>query len=233
MRVYFARHGETDWNALKHIQGSRDIPLNATGRAQAQLLADRLAAQGARIARVYTSPLCRAVETAETVAARFGCGCEVLPGLAEIDFGDWEGMSWSEVRESDPAAFKHFQENRRTQRPPHGESCQDALDRLLPDVGRVLRLADPQGGEILFLTHSAVLKAFLCRLNGPVNYRPRRNHGYPLSVADFFAFSDWQLCEIGGTPLSTFSISPWVSYDERSVFGPVGRVHHSLQFNFV
>lgn len=187
MRVYFARHGETDWNALKHIQGSRDIPLNATGRAQAQLLADRLAAQGARIARVYTSQLCRAVETAETVAARFGCGCEVLPGLAEIDFGDWEGMSWSEVRESDPAVFKHFQENRRTQRPPHGESCQDALDRLLPDVGRVLRLADPKDGEILILTHSAVLKAFLCRLNGtPFS---SISGAYTLGNAEFLTFS--------------------------------------------
>ena len=68
MRVYFARHGETDWNALQHIQGSRDIPLNAAGRAQAQLLADRLADEHAHIVRVYTSPLCRAVETARTVA---------------------------------------------------------------------------------------------------------------------------------------------------------------------
>lgn len=166
MRVYFARHGETDWNALQHIQGSRDIPLNATGRAQARLLADRLADEHAHIVRIYTSPLCRAAETAETVAARLRCDCKILPGLAEIDFGDWEGRSWKAVRESDPAAFAYFQAHRRTQRPPHGESCQDALDRLLPDVGRVLRSAAPRGGELLFLTHSAVLKAFLCHLNG-------------------------------------------------------------------
>ena len=70
MRVYFARHGETDWNALKHIQGSRDIPLNATGRTQAQLLADRLAAQGA-------------VNRAARDAAEFG---NLFDGYHDIDF---------------------------------------------------------------------------------------------------------------------------------------------------
>lgn len=165
MRVYFARHGETDWNARLHIQGARDIPLNAVGREQAERLADRLEAAGAHIARVYTSPLCRARETAETVAKRFCCGCTVLNGLCEIDFGDWEGRTWRAVRESDPAAFAAFEKNRRTMRPPHGESCRDALDRLLPDLIGTLESARTDGGEVLYLTHSAVLKALLCVLD--------------------------------------------------------------------
>ena len=95
--MWFARHGETDWNAARRIQGSRDIPLNAAGRAQAETLAETVAALAPALSRVYTSPLCRALETAQCVADRLGCPCTVLPGLREIDFGDWEGKTWAEA----------------------------------------------------------------------------------------------------------------------------------------
>lgn len=163
MRLYFARHGETDWNAARRIQGSRDIPLNARGLAQAALLAGRLAEVCPDLTHIYTSPLMRAAETARIAADRLGCPCTVLDGLREIDFGGWEGMSWAEVDASDPEAYARFCANRRTARPPHGESCQDALNRLLPALRDALAV---QTGDLLFLTHSAVLKALLCYLEG-------------------------------------------------------------------
>ncbi len=159
LRVWFARHGETDWNAARRIQGSRDIPLNAAGRAQAETLAETVAALAPALSRVYTSPLCRALETAQCVADRLDCPCTVLPGLREIDFGDWEGKTWAEAEAENPAAYARFCQNRRTERPPRGESCQDALDRLLPALRQALSV---QTGDILFLTHSALLKALLC-----------------------------------------------------------------------
>ena len=157
--MWFARHGETDWNAARRIQGSRDIPLNAAGRAQAETLAETVAALAPALSRVYTSPLCRALETAQCVADRLGCPCTVLPGLREIDFGDWEGKTWAEAEAENPAAYAPFCQNRGTERPPPGESCQDALDRLLPALRQALSV---QTGDILLLTHSALLKALLC-----------------------------------------------------------------------
>ena len=67
-------------------------PAHAAGRAQAETLAETVATLAPALSRVYTSPLCRALETAQCVADRLGCPCTVLTGLREIDFGDWEGQ---------------------------------------------------------------------------------------------------------------------------------------------
>ena len=142
-RLLFARHGETDWNAARRIQGATAIPLNAAGRAQAEQLA--------------------ACVTARIVAGRLGCPCILLEGLREIDFGDWDGLTWAEAEARDPAAYAHFCRHRRTERPPRGESCAEALDRLLPALRGEIAA---QTGDLLFLTHSALLRALQCELDG-------------------------------------------------------------------
>ncbi|MBC7139982.1 MAG: histidine phosphatase family protein [Defluviimonas sp.] len=86
----FLRHGETAHNREGIIAGSSDVPLNATGRAQAEAAADLLA--GAGIGAIWCSPLIRARATAEIVAARTGLPVRVLPGLAERNWGAWEGQ---------------------------------------------------------------------------------------------------------------------------------------------
>lgn len=162
-RLLFARHGETDWNAARRIQGATDIPLNAAGRAQAEQLAACVADACPALQRVYTSPLRRAAETARIVAGRLGCTCILLEGLREIDFGDWDGLTWAEAEARDPAAYAHFCRHRRTERPPRGESCAEALDRLLPALRGEIAA---QTGDLLFLTHSALLRALQCELDG-------------------------------------------------------------------
>lgn len=97
----FLRHGETDANVADRISGFTDDPLNATGRAQAQAAARLLAGRG--IAAIWHSPLARAADTARAVAATTGAPLIALPGLAERNWGIWEGAPRSVlVREATP-----------------------------------------------------------------------------------------------------------------------------------
>ncbi len=132
--IYVLRHGETDWNLERRIQGQTDTSLNATGRAQAKAMAARLRSLigDPRDFRFVASPLARAVETMEAV-----CGaCSVAPReivreerLIELNFGVWEGCTWAQLNaagidpEERPDAYHDW-------RPEGGESYADAAARV-------------------------------------------------------------------------------------------------------
>src|SRR3954463_5278838 len=99
MLLYLARHAQTASSAVDSFNGRGELPLTERGREQARKLGARLS--GVRFAAVYRSPLGRTAETAALVAP--GSRAEVLPGLSEIDYGDWEGLSSAEARALDPA----------------------------------------------------------------------------------------------------------------------------------
>lgn len=88
LRIYVARHGQTDWNVARRLQGGTDVPLNETGRRQAAELADRLA--GVRVDRIYSSALQRSRQTAEALRGR--APIEALAGLNEQSLGAFEGL---------------------------------------------------------------------------------------------------------------------------------------------
>lgn len=158
MCLYICRHGETDWNAKKLIQGNTDIPLNARGAAQAEALARAL--MDARIERVYSSELSRARKTAEIAAARLGLKNTALPGLEEFHFGEWEGLSWDDVKLRYPKEYGVFHAHRRYTRVPGGESYQDLLARLTHALAGIA-----EGGPALVVTHGGCLLALLSAIN--------------------------------------------------------------------
>jgi len=100
MKITTIRHGETDWNVAKRIQGSVDTELNQAGLDQAERLAERLAAEPCDI--IYTSDLKRARKTAEVINTRHGVELITTPNLREAGFGEFEGqyISDPEVREA-------------------------------------------------------------------------------------------------------------------------------------
>lgn len=159
MRFLFTRHGQTDWNLEGKLQGAQDISLNEKGLEQARLLADKLFDSKAEIRKIYTSTKKRAYETGCVIGEKLNISCEPINGIEEMNFGDWEGLTWKEIEETFPENYEKWQNSRRHTKPQNGESCQDVLDRVLPVLKE---LAQKEEGTILVVTHGAVLMSLQC-----------------------------------------------------------------------
>ncbi len=162
MKIYLVRHGETDWNTKGKIQGQTDISLNDAGRRQAEELGEMLIEKKLRAAVIYTSPQKRAAETARIISRKLELPCHILPGLQENCFGEWEGLTWEEVKTHYAQYFQEWYANRRYQRTPGGESYQDMLERV---VDALRRIAEQESEDIIIVSHSAVIMALRCWLN--------------------------------------------------------------------
>ena len=162
MQIWLARHGETDWNARRWVQGQSDIPLNAAGEAQARQLGERLARE-ASIQRVYSSGMRRARATARIAAETLGAPWVVRGGLQEIGLGEWEGHTWAEIRRKWPEAHRSWASQKRDVRPPGGETYRELLGRFVPAIVRIVRESE---GDALVVTHSSCMISFLAELNG-------------------------------------------------------------------
>ena len=145
-RIVLIRHGETDWNAENLVLGRTDMPLNSIGKMQAAECAKRVA-KNAGISVIYTSPLTRAVETAEAVAAQTGCEIRTDGRLIEHNFGIFEG-----VPRDDPdyqAAKREY-----FARYPGGESFLDVAARAYEFLA-FLKEAHPDD-TVAVVTHGGV-----------------------------------------------------------------------------
>ncbi|HHW62286.1 MAG TPA: alpha-ribazole phosphatase [Syntrophomonadaceae bacterium] len=157
MRMILLRHGQTDWNAWQKYQGQTDIPLNDIGRKQAAEAAHYLK-EYEEVQAIYCSDLIRAHETAAIIGQKLGR--EIIPDrrLREVDFGRWEGMSYSEVYARYPQEFDAWFNNTRRFIIPGGESFQQLQDRVLAAIEDIY-----QGPHetVLIVTHGGVIKAIL------------------------------------------------------------------------
>ncbi len=135
MRLYLVRHGQTDWNVQKRAQGHTDRPLDKTGLLQAQRVGK--AFLDLPVERILSSDLQRAQQTAEQIACHTKVPLEVLPGLRERGFGEWEGQNFAEIaiRFGFVADLKGVTRNEVT--PPGGESFVEVWDRLVSVVANV------------------------------------------------------------------------------------------------
>jgi ribonuclease H / adenosylcobalamin/alpha-ribazole phosphatase len=152
------RHGETPLSAERRFAGSADIPLTAEGRRQAAGAAGRLAARGG-IGAVLTSPLRRARVTAEAVAAATGAPLVTEAGLAEADFGKWEGLSFAEAAEQHPGELSAWLSDPAAA-PPGGESFAAVAERVIPALDRLV--AAYPGQAVVVVSHVTPIKTLLC-----------------------------------------------------------------------
>lgn len=153
-RLLLIRHGETDWNAVGRIQGEIDIPLNAHGREQAQRLAAALAARDG-IARIYSSDLARALETARILGRATHASVITNPALRERRFGAFQGRTFPDIRVSDPAASERWRRRDPSWAPPGGETLLEFRDRIVPAVAALAR--QNAGQQIAVVAHGGVL----------------------------------------------------------------------------
>ncbi|MTD13140.1 histidine phosphatase family protein [Nakamurella sp. YIM 132087] len=150
------RHGETDWNAVRRMQGHRDIPLNDTGLAQAAAAAPSVAALRPEI--IVSSDLARAFATAGAVAAITGQQIVVDQRLRETSLGLWEGLTREDVVAGWPGEWQQWRTTSAHYAPPEGESRSQVAARAAAvvdeldagDTGRALLVA--HGGLIVGLT---------------------------------------------------------------------------------
>jgi broad specificity phosphatase PhoE len=152
--IHLARHGQTAYNAEGRFQGHLPVPLDDTGRRQAHELAERAASVGLR--SLWCSPLVRARETADVVAARIGLRPQEDARFAETDTGDWTGRSFADVRAEDPEGFRRFQVSDPTFRYPGGESFAEQSDRVQAGL-RDLR-ARAEALPALVVCHRGVIR---------------------------------------------------------------------------
>ena len=132
MQIYVIRHGETEWNKEEIFRGRKDIPLNETGKRQAEWVG--LYFSEKRIDRLVSSPLSRAMQTAEPIGKATGAAVEPMEEFTDINFGIWEGLLLREVEERYPSDLKALEgitrkiADRGRRKPLDGEGA---------DIGRI------------------------------------------------------------------------------------------------
>jgi ribonuclease H / adenosylcobalamin/alpha-ribazole phosphatase len=147
------RHGQTPMSVQKRYAGRTDAPLTEVGVQQAAAAAKRLASAGLGV--IVTSPLLRTVQTAQSVAAVTGAAVVTDDGFRETDFGAWEGLTFTEVRERWPAEISAWMADPEVA-PPGGESFTDVSARVTAALDRVL--AARAGQTVLIVSHVTPIK---------------------------------------------------------------------------
>jgi len=151
MRVYLARHGETEWTLSEQHTGRTDIPLTENGRSQAAELRGLFA--GRPVEKAYTSPLSRAVESAALAGFE---DAQKTDELLEFDYGEYEGVTTADIRQERPDWYLWRDGS------PGGETPDDVAARVDPLIDRLRT----EGVDVALFSHGHVLRALTARWLG-------------------------------------------------------------------
>jgi len=159
--IILVRHGETEWNVAEVFRGQIDIDLSARGVRQAELLAGYLSTSA--IEAIYSSPLKRALKTAEIIANSHNLKVNVEPDLIDFNFGRWQGLSHQEVKEKDGDLYARWTAHPEKARMPGGETLADVRKRVIRVRNKVI---ENHRGTIVIVGHRVVNKVMVCALLG-------------------------------------------------------------------
>jgi probable phosphoglycerate mutase len=158
MDIYIVRHGETQWNKEEVFRGRKDIPLNETGRRQAEQAGAYF--RGIPVKGIISSPLARAVETAAGISAVTGVPVERMEELTDINFGIWEGLPLKEVKERYLDAFALWSISPEKLQITDGETLAEVRGRISRGLARTAGLE----GAVVIVTHRAICKILVLSL---------------------------------------------------------------------
>ena len=189
-RICFIRHGETDWNVTKRIQGQTDIPLNETGVAQA--LAMSFNAAHHTFSAIYSSDLGRASATAKMLAERCRLDITMMPQLRERHYGIFQGITADEGAKLHPDAHAHYKARDPEYDFETGESLLGFADRVAEAITTVIR--HHSGETIAAISHAGVLDIIYRKSTGRPLHTPR-DFVIPNCALNWFSFDaqGWHL----------------------------------------
>ncbi|MDO5544553.1 MAG: histidine phosphatase family protein [Eubacteriales bacterium] len=160
-RVYLIRHGLPEFpGGQRQCIGSTDLPLSAEGLAQARDMARTLP----QVTAVFSSPLIRAVQTAGAIGSDF----TILDSLRELDYGQWEGLTFPEIRQNYPELYAARADDLSLQ-PPGAESIAEGLARFSAAMAEAARRSP---GDLAVVAHGGIIALFLESVTGSW-YKPR------------------------------------------------------------
>lgn len=186
MRLFIVRHGETEWNVSKKMQGCKDSPLTVKGKTNARLLGESLG--DINFDKVYCSPLGRANETATLILANKDVRIEMHDAIREMSFGCWEGMEQNEIESLYPIQKYNFWNRPDLYQSIDGESFEDVIERVKNFLDFI---CNKKHQNVLIVSHTIVIKAIYSLVKGdPLNkfWSPPYIHDTCLTVIDWNEF---------------------------------------------
>ena len=162
-KLILVRHGETERNSGARLQGGKsDLSLNDRGRKQARYLG--LALKDEKLEAVYSSPLKRALDTAEAISAHHLLKVQTDPALAEIDMGFIDGLDLAQVKESQPDFWKRWREEDYSVALPGGESVRQVQQRAWGAVQGII--SRHREGSVVIVSHAIALQTVITAILG-------------------------------------------------------------------
>jgi broad specificity phosphatase PhoE len=184
--LLFIRHAETD--LAGRFCGHSNPPVNERGLRQIEELLKTLKTES--IDALYTSGQSRSLTTADAIGNIFGLSPVVLPGLREIHFGEWEGLSWPEIESRDPAYARQWSESFPDLPAPGGEPFEAFRSRVLNEVKRLLAITTQKCAAVV--THAGVMRIVLRSLCGFDEQEAWKRTG---EYCGFFRCRSGEFCE--------------------------------------
>jgi phosphoserine phosphatase len=157
--IYIVRHGETQWNKEEVFRGRKDIPLNEMGQKQAEMVG--LYFRDKRIDRIVSSPLTRAVQTAEAISRTTSVAVESAEEFTDINFGAWEGLPLREVEERYPADLATWKTSPENFKIESGETLETVRKRISMWLAEVM---SEKEGTFVVVTHRVICKLIVLYL---------------------------------------------------------------------
>lgn len=163
-RIILIRHGQTVWHSdkIERAEGRADVDLDEVGIRQARATAARL--EQMDVSAIYSSPLKRAFSTASILAARKGLTVQADPGLIDIDYGKWQGLTHEEAQASDAALYDLWLKKPHLVTFPGGESLANVKQRIVSTVETLTPEHD--GQTVVLVSHKVACRVLLCHLLG-------------------------------------------------------------------
>lgn len=161
LRLYMMRHGETVWNTERRYQGMTDIELSDTGIRQARCAAERF--KNIDIDKIYCSPLKRAMSTAKPIADEKKLDIIPEENFREICFGDWEGMTVSELTRKYGEEYMNFIKEPHKYGFPGEGTIDKVIERLKPSLDRIIK---NESGNILIISHGGIIRLMIMYIMG-------------------------------------------------------------------